>query len=76
MTDSLWHHELPYRLIVSNTFTFIMLMISQSPELSGTTWFNLSAIQIGLVVWFERYCYNTSTIVLETCSLISANNLM
>lgn len=30
--------------------------MSQSPELSGTAWFNLSAVQLGLVVWFiESY---------------------
>lgn len=29
--------------------------MSQSPELSGTAWFNLSAVQLGLVVWFIEY---------------------
>lgn len=31
---------------------FFLKMISQSPELSGMSWYNLSAVQLGLVVCF------------------------
>lgn len=54
---------------------FIILTILKSPELSGITWFELSAVQLGLVVCFILDAFVTFRLVMEYSYSISANDL-